>query len=148
MGLLIVILVFLTTFLFMMSFFKRIESRQRPVDRLSDYISVDRPEELQDDYEEKKEKYNLLKAIGEQLSKVKLLSNLTKSTTTTLIQADIPLTGEELAVIQLSLAVPLSYIIMLVTSELIIGIIAFILFWMMPLFYIRHKKAVRVKKIQ
>lgn len=146
MGILIVLLVFLTTFLFMMSFFKGIEGRERPVDRLNAYISIDALTAYEDDSDDKKNKFSVLKIIGEQLSKIRLLNSLTKTTTTVLIQADIPLTGEELAVIQMMIAIPLSYVLMLLTNELVIGIVSFVLFWMMPLMYIRHKKNVREKK--
>lgn len=146
MGILIVIMVFLTTFLFMMSFIKGVGSREHPVDRLNEYISVDVPAALNEESNEKRDRLNILKVIGEQLSKVRFLNTLTKSTTTLLIQADIPLTGEELAVVQMSIAIPLSYILMLVTSEIIIAILSFILFWMMPLFFIRYKKNLREKK--
>lgn len=70
---------------------------------------------------------------------------MTKSTTVILIQADVPLTGEELAVIQVVVATPLAYLLMIFTSEVVIGIVSFLIFWMMPLIYIRRKKAQREK---
>lgn len=146
MGIIIVIMVFFTTFLFMMSFFKGIEGRERPLDRLTDYMSVDKPQYYEGVEKEKREKLSLLRTIGGQLSKIRLLNNMTKSTTVILIQADVPLTGEELAVIQVVVATPLAYLLMIFTSEVVIGIVSFLIFWMMPLIYIRRKKAQREKK--
>jgi len=144
MGMLIVLLIFLTTFILMVGVFDLMRSKERPVERLQDYMATG--SEPQYAIEERKVRFNLLRSIGDQLSKIKLLKALTRSTTTILIQADLPLTGEELTVIQLLVAAPLSYLVLLITDDLIFGILAFVMLWLMPLFYIRHKKIIRVKK--
>jgi tight adherence protein B len=144
MGLLIVVLVFLTTFILMLGFFKLIGDKEEPMARLEAYMNTG--SEVLYEQEGKKAKVHFLRSIGRYLGEIKVLKNLTKSTSTILIQADLPLSGEELAVIQLFVALPLSYLILLISGDILFGILGFLLLWLMPLFYIRYKKAARIKK--
>ena len=80
MGMLIVLLIFLTTFILMVGVFDLMRSKERPVERLQDYMATG--SEPQYAIEERKVRFNLLRSIGDQLSKIKLLKALTRSTTT------------------------------------------------------------------
>lgn len=144
MGFLIVVLVFLTTFILMIGFFKLIEEKERPIDRLNAYINIGVPHAYRD--EEKKGHVSVLRRIGQQLGKIRLLKHMTRSTSDTLLQADLPLTGEELTVLQLLVAIPVSYVILLISGDVLFGIIGFFILWMMPIFYIRYKRNLRIKK--
>jgi tight adherence protein B len=144
MGLAIVVLVFMTTFIMMLGVLKLIEGRDRPTDRLTDYMSTGVSHEYEED--ERVKRLYFLRGLGQQLGRIQLLKKVTKTTNNTLIQADLPLTGEELAVIQLLMAIPLAYIILVITGDIFFGILGFFILWSMPIFYIRHKKFARIKK--
>jgi len=137
-------MIFMSAALFFYSFFMMIEGRESPADRLQDYIEVETPNNIEEF--EKKERKSWIKAIGKQLERITILKNFTKGTSAILIQADIPLTGEELTVIQLSIAGAVTYFLFSLTGDFIIGLVAFIGLWSLPIMYIKRKKLQREKK--
>jgi len=140
----ILLMVFLTaTFLFM-SIFMMVEGRESPVDRLEYFVGDETPEILMD--KEKKERKSWIKYIGRRLEKIKLLNRLTKGASAVLIQADIPLTGEEFTVIRLSITGILTYFMLMITKDLMVGLVVFIIIWMLPMFYVKRVKEKRIKK--
>ncbi len=145
MKFIIVGLSFLTAFLVMFGLLKRIFSKESSVERLSEYMESDNPY-YDEEETERKGGYAVVKAIGQQMAKFKFITYFTKSTTTTLIQADIALTGEELTVIQIVLAIPFSYAVLVFKNDILLSIVTFIGVWAMPLFYIKHQRNARLKK--
>lgn len=139
----VTITMFLTIFFLMYGLIYRITSKEKSVDRLAKYMHTSEVDILE---EEKKSKISILRVIGEQLSKVRLITYFTKSTTNTLIQADIPLTGEELTVVQLVVAIPVSYLVLLMFKDILFAIITFIMFWIIPLYYIKFLRNRRIRK--
>lgn len=139
----VTITMFFTTFFLMYGLIYRITSKEKSVERLAKYMNSSEIDILE---EEKKSKISVLRVIGEQLSKVKLITYFTKSTTNTLIQADIPLTGEELTVVQLVVAIPSSYLVLMMFKDILFAIITFIMFWIIPLYYIKFLRNRRIRK--
>lgn len=145
MLLLIIVMVFITVALLMYSFLMMIEGRETPADRLDAYIRSDVITEKMEE-EEKKARRSIIKIIGKQLEKIKPIKALTRKKSVTLIQADIPLTGEELTVIQVSFASLITYFLLTLSKDIFISVAAFIGIWMLPIMYIRFKKNARIKK--
>jgi len=145
MKFIIVGLSFLTAFLVMFGLLKKVLSKESSVERLSEYMESDNPY-YDEEETERRGGYAVVKAIGQQMSKFKFITYFTKSTTTTLIQADIALTGEELTVIQIVLAIPFSYAVLVFKKDILLSIVTFIGVWAMPLFYIKHQRNARLKK--
>lgn len=142
--LLILIMIFITVSLFMISFLTLIEGRESPVDRIQSFVETDTPMNIEEF--EKKERKSVIKAMGKHLEKIKILNMLTRKTSRLLIQADIPLTGEELSVVQLVVASSVSYLILALTRDFFITLVSFGLLWMMPIIYVKRKKEQRKKK--
>jgi len=137
-------MVFLTATCLFMSIFMMLEGRESPVDRLEYFVGDETPEILMD--KEKKERKSWIKYIGRRLEKIKLLNRLTKGASEVLVQADIPLTGEEFTVIRLSITGILTYFMLMITKDLLVGLVVFIVIWMLPMFYVKRAKEKRIKK--
>lgn len=144
MLLLILLMVFLTSLILFISIFSMVESRESPADRLHNFVGEDTPEMLIEI--EKKERKSWIKLVGRQLERIKLLNILTRKATENLIQADIPLTGEEFTVIRLSISAILTYFILSISRDFIITIVSFVVLWMVPILYVKKMREKRIKK--
>lgn len=118
--------------------------KEKPIDRLKfydeDYAIIEKHEN------NKKEKLRILKTISKFVPHLKFYSKREKILSDMLIKADIPITVEELLIIKLFFSVGISFLLYIISKDLIVMVGIFLLTWNIPNLFINNKKVERIKK--
>lgn len=142
MVLIIIIGTFFTSFLFMSSILLMIFNKNKPVNKLKyfdeGYIDYR--------YEEKKERKSIIKSLSKLVPNFKFDTKIREYVELEIIRADLPLTYNELIVIEFLISFTVGILIFLLTKNIIVALSLSLSTFSFPSIFMLKRKIDRIKK--
>ncbi len=135
---------FLSTWIFGIALLFMLFDRERPIDRLKnmEYRRKERKTKEKGRYE----KTGMIKLLSSLVPKMQWNRKKAKATEWELVQADIPMTLEELFIIKLLSSAIFGFFIYIILQSALATLLIMLLIWNTPKLIIRHKKKARIKE--
>ncbi len=140
----LVILIFLSLWVFVSSFFFIFFYKEKSIDKLKYF---DDNYEQEGKFEKhKKNKSDFLGGLAHLIPSTKLSEKRSEKLKMELIKADIPITVDELLVIKILTSISISFLLLAVSKSYFLGITILIIVWNMPKLIISRRKKERIKE--